>query len=84
MADEAAILFGPGGKPTHLHLARWRAKSPAIPLRPEAQLVNPQGFGTDTFYRLWTAAFPTRSPLPPGQLAESSGRATKAYLDAFA
>jgi hypothetical protein len=83
MADEAAILFGPGGNPTALFLARWRAKSPVIPLRPEAQLVTAQGAATEMFTRLWASAFPTRSPLPFGPLAEPSGRATKAFLDVF-
>lgn len=84
MADEAAILFGPGGNATALFLARWRAKTPATPLRPDAQLVTQQGYPTAVFHRLWASAFPHRSPLPPGQLAEPSGRATKAFLDVFA
>jgi hypothetical protein len=70
------------GRATPLMLGRWRAKGAGKPLNPAAQLTV-KGEATAEFRALWKAAFPTRDPLPQGQLHHSDGLITIAFHRVF-
>jgi hypothetical protein len=83
MADEAGVMFAATGKATPLLIGRWKAKGAVTALPPAAVLVQRDNTATETFTRLWRAAFPDRRALPPGMVARPDGRFSDAMLNVW-
>lgn len=71
------------GFPTTFLMRQWTAKGALTPLHLIAYLDGEQT-ATPAFRAVWQAAFPTRSPLPSGPLADRSGKGTDAFWNVFA
>lgn len=82
MSIQSEVLFDQDGKPTYTLLSQARKKAALKPLEGAIRCVD-QGSATAYFAAWWTAAFPTRNPLPSDPIANPDGTGTLAFWEVF-
>ncbi len=71
------------GKPTVFLMRQWTQKGALQPIRPLNYLAS-DGTALPELRRVWSAAFPTRGPLPQAPLSDRAGLGTDEFWNVFA